>query len=80
MHELKRRKLEIKLDGKLTEMRFPSVKEVKEFAEGEKKAKDKLDYALIFFEKLGLKKEISEGLELEHLTFITEEILGLKKK
>ena len=78
--ELKRKKLNIKLDGNEHEVSFPTVKQ---FSEYQKELKDsegkEIDLIVNFLDKLGLKKEISEGLEMDHMTQIIDALGGQKK-
>lgn len=84
MLELVRSTIEVSLDGKVHNMRMPTYKEgILYRCELEKVKDDDLkssDMLIDYLAKLGLPKDVSEGLEIDHLTQVLDFILGAKKK
>ena len=79
MLDFKKRVLQFKLDGEVHEVRYPSVKEIKLMQERQKKKENEfvvLEEVLI---DLGLKKEIFDTLEVDHLSSIVEMLVNPKK-
>ena len=81
--ELKRRKLQIKLDGESYEMSFPTVKQMADYKtdlDSQDDDSQTIEVMANFFDSLGLPKEVCYSLELDHLSQISEELAGSKKK
>ena len=83
MIEFKRTELKFNVYGEAVSMRLPNTKEfldyqgkIKEFEEDEKKA---IDIMLTFFDELGLKRDLAEEMEMQHLVQIAETIADQKK-
>lgn len=81
MLEFSKKVLKFKFDGNEYEMKYPSVIQVNLFAEKQRKASDddSLLNVLDLFAELGLPREVSEQLEVEHLTKIVEVLTEGKK-
>lgn len=80
--EFKRRSLQLKIYGEAHNLSFPTVKQTREYADqlkgsDEEKATELL---LDFLSKLGLPKDISDGMETEHLQELCEALMPSKKK
>jgi hypothetical protein len=80
MLELKKSVLELKIDGQVYTVKYPTLKAVKHFQEKTKDAGEaSLDITLEFLASLGLPVNVSEELEPSHLQTIIETISGSKK-
>lgn len=75
--EIKRKVLKLKFDGREFEIKFPSVKQLKELQK--KDGEDDLEMTLRFLSELGLPKEASEQMEPDHIKEIVDHITGQKK-
>lgn len=77
MLEFAKRELEIKFDGEVHKLNYPTVLQMKKFAkQGDS---NDIDYTLEFLESLGLKKEISEQLEVGQLEQVVKALTEKKK-
>lgn len=81
MIEFQRKKLKFKLDGQEYGFNFPTVgqyrsfnKKLKNMGEG-----NEFDCMIEFLVSMGLNAEIAEGMEVDHITAIFDEISGQKK-
>jgi hypothetical protein len=74
MLELKKRELQFKLDDQVYKLKFPSVSQVREYAKKFEKEEDSLKCIIDFLSKLGLPKEVTEDMEVNHLETIMTEI------
>jgi len=77
--EFKKRVLKVKVYGEEIELTYPTVGQFKSFQkklDGDVTLDDMID----FLEMLGMKKEITESLEPEHLNLIIQELTGSEKK
>ena len=79
MLEFTRKELKFKLDGNEYLLKFPSVKQISEYSVSYEKAEDKFDCIVEFLNRLGLSREVSEGMELDHLTTILKALTEEKK-
>jgi NAD(P)H-hydrate repair Nnr-like enzyme with NAD(P)H-hydrate epimerase domain len=78
--EFKRKKFSFKLDGESYEFGFPNVKQFSEYQKKLEKGKGKeLDLIVDFLEGLGLKREVTESMEADHLVQIVDVLSGQKK-
>lgn len=78
--EIQRRKLNLVIDGQAFELAYPSIKLWREYQERMTAPKaNELDVAIGFLSQLGLPKEVSESLELGHISSIINELTALKK-
>lgn len=78
--ELKKKNYEFKYDGELIKLKAPSVLDVEFLQEEMKKNGESISVVLGFLEKIGLKKEISQEMEVEHINLIVETVVGEKKR
>jgi hypothetical protein len=80
MLELKKSVLEVKVDGQVYQIKFPTIKKIKSFQESLKsQGEPDIGVTLDFLESLGLPKSVSEELEPSHLAAIIDTISGTKK-
>jgi division protein CdvB (Snf7/Vps24/ESCRT-III family) len=79
--EIKKRKLEIKYDGQVFTLAYPSLKQLKEHQKSVKGIKDEdtTEYLQKFLEKLGLPYSVSDDMEADSIAEIVEIISGQKK-
>lgn len=85
MLELKRTKVEVSLDGKVYNLRLPTYRESIAYSKKIEASKgqgedQKADLLIGYLADLGLPKDASESLELEHISQVLEFITGAKKK
>lgn len=80
--DFKKRKLSFTLDGEKYSLDYPSMGNVRDYQKKLKKGKEgeELDILVSFFEELGLAEGVGWELESSHLTQLSEELLGTKKK
>ncbi len=79
MLEFKKTVLKINLYGDSVEVRFPTVGEIKRFEESEKKSEASIEVMVEFLDSLGLPKEKTNDMEIEHFTQIIEKLTNQKK-
>ena len=79
MLEFIRRELKFKLDDVEYNLKFPSVKQISLYSKEYDESDDKFICVINFLANLGLKSEISEGMEMNHLTQIVEALTQEKK-
>lgn len=81
MLEFKSRKLDFKLNDKHHQLRFPTTGELKNFQKKHKVAEedDKFDLIVEFLGHLGLDKEVTLRMEIEHMNTVLETLAGAKK-
>ena len=77
--EFKRRQFSFKIDGKEYRVNHPTVGQLRSFESDNKKSTDNFESTIVFLEKLGLDRELSLGLEMDHLLTIVNSISGQKK-
>jgi len=78
--EIQRRKLNLVIDGQAYELAYPSIKLWRQYQEKIMTPKvNELDVAIGFLSQLGLPSEVSESLELGHISSIINELTILKK-
>jgi len=82
MLEFKSSVLQFKFNGVDCEIKFPTIKALKQFRDDSKKAgeDEAADKTIEFLVGLGLQQEIAEALEVDHLKKIIEAISGESKK
>lgn len=79
MLEFTKRELEFKLDEDIYRLKFPNVKQMAKFSKEHSEKDDKFEVIIDFLNDLGLKKEVSEEMEVEHLTTIIKALTEEKK-
>jgi hypothetical protein len=79
MLELKSKKLEIKYNDKILSLSFPTALQVESMQEDLKQNPDSIRPTLNLLEKLGLTKELSENMEIEHIESIIDALTSKKK-
>lgn len=80
--KFERRKLSFDIYGEKCEVLFPTTGQIKEKDELIKKKENKgreIDVVIDFLETLGLPRDISLGMEMDHLLKIISEVSGQKK-
>jgi hypothetical protein len=80
--ELKRKVVNVKLDGQSYALTVPNLKEVEKYSSEAKDVSDphkNLSILCSFLEKRGLPKAVVESLEVEHLNLLIDNLMGLKK-
>lgn len=80
--ELKRRVINVKLDGHNYPMTAPTIKEADSYQAKAKKAEDEgtqVELLFSFLIERGLPKDVIETLEVDHVNMIIEHLLGVKK-
>lgn len=84
MIELNRRALEVKIDGVVYSLKYPTVLQLKRLSEATKDlSADKsqeIDLIVDLLESLGLPRDVSFGLEPEGFQRIVEALSGAQKK
>jgi catalase (peroxidase I) len=79
MLELNSRKLEVKFNGEIFNLKFPTVKEMRLYSDGYDKADDKTKVIVDFIASLGMPSDKCEQLEVEHLEMLLKELTSTKK-
>jgi hypothetical protein len=79
MLEFVSRELKFKFDGVEYLIKFPSARELANYATEYQKNEDKFEVVFSFLEKLGLTREVSEKMELSSLMKIIETLNDEKK-
>lgn len=79
MLEFNSRKLEIKFDGELHRMDYPTVKQVQLYNDSFEKEENKVKLICDFIVSLGLKQDVCDKLEMHHLESILKELTDTKK-
>lgn len=79
MLEFARKELKFKLDDTVYNLKYPNVKQINEYSKNHEKSDDKFETTLDFLVDLGLKKDVSENMEIDHLTAIIEALTATKK-
>jgi hypothetical protein len=79
MLELNSRKLSFKFNGEDQLLKFPTVKELRDYSNEYDKAEDKISMISKFLVSLGLNQEVCDQLELGHLETILKELTSSKK-
>lgn len=81
MIELKRTVHEFKIDGEVYKVRMPTRKEVEVFSEKAKEKKEKAnDYLDELIVKLGIPKDVWDGLDLDLQEIVIKAVMPAKKK
>lgn len=80
MEDLKRRVLKFNVYGESVELSYPTVGQFRTFQKGLKGKEPNLDDMIKFVAMLGMKKDLVEQLEPEHLNKIITELVGSEKK
>jgi len=75
--EFKKSVLKVNIYGEEVEINFPTLLEIKELSK--KDNGDDIEKTIEFLDSLGLKKEISNKMEMHHLQKIVEVISSQKK-
>lgn len=80
MLEFELKKLKLKFDGKVYEVNYPNVGDIREYNEKLKaKEGDDLDLVVGLLEKLGLPRSASEKMLVEQLNTLVQELIKTKK-
>ena len=79
MLEFVKRELEFKFDDEVYKIKFPTVKEMSEYSKTYDEKEDKFEVIVNFLEKLGLQRDITEQMEVKHLTTIVKALTEEKK-
>lgn len=77
--EVKKSEIKVKIYEKEYNLTKPKVRQVREMQE-KLKADDKVQAMVDFMALLGLPKEVSEEMEIEHLTMLLDYLSDSKKK
>lgn len=83
--ELKRKRFKFKLDGNVYELKSPNVSMIQAYTANQKKLEKNKDEdavmnaAMDFLADLGMPKDISSTLEMDHLESIITNVTGQKK-
>jgi len=80
--EFKKRELELDIYGELVKMSFPTVSQFRVYQEKLSHCSKDTDAFSLMTEllaELGLKKELIDGMEPEHLNLVMDTISGVKK-
>ena len=80
VHEFKRKVFVFKLDGNEYRVAHPKMYQIEKMQEDQKANPDDLKVTYKLMAELGVKEDISRGMEPEMLQFIIEKISGAKKK
>jgi len=82
MKEFNKRVLEVKINGEVHKLNFPSVRLAYEYDKQSRKSKDgvDLDSVLDLIEQCGLSKEIAFDLEIDQLKELIDTLMDVKKK
>jgi len=79
MLELESKSLEIKFKGEVYRLDFPKVNAVRTLQKNIKEKGEDIDHIICFLEDLGLKREISEDMEVSNLLKIVDALTEEKK-
>jgi len=79
MLDFRTRELEIKFNGELHRIGYPTVKQVQVYNEGFEKEENKVKLICDFIVELGLDREVCDKLEMHHLEAILKELIDTKK-
>lgn len=79
MLELHKKVLKVKYDGQVLELQYPKVKQVDKLQGRMKKEGESVELILDFLEELGLKREISEDMQADHVEAIVTSLTDSKK-
>lgn len=79
MLELKKKVLKIKYDGQEIELQYPKVRQVDMLQKRIKEEGESVDMIIDFLEGLGLKREISEDMQADHVEAIVTSLTDSKK-
>lgn len=76
MEELKFQRRQLKMDvyGEEVVINYPTVKEFKTFTDQSKEENKGFDGLVNFLEKMGMRRDLAESLEPEHLNKIIEKV------
>lgn len=84
MIEIKPKVLQLKFNDEICEVKHPTVKQHMEFSKKHETVKDDVEKSIEcifdFLTSLGLKEELKDVLQMEHLNAILKEIGGEAKK
>ena len=82
MKEFKRTVFEYNVYGEKIQVKKPTRREVREKFDGfdEKSEQDKEKVLIDFLDDLGMKKELTEDMELEHLQIVLADLTGQEIK
>jgi len=79
MLEFKRRQLKFNLDENEHILNYPTVRQVQTYSKEYSESMDQIETVMSFLEKLGLKRDVCEGMEMPHLNQILEKLTEEKK-
>jgi len=80
MLELNSKKLKLTFNSKVYELRYPTVKDLKEYNELVKKGDHtEMDLIVSMLDGVGLSKNVTDTMEIGHLNAIVEELIVAKK-
>ena len=79
MLEFKKRVLKFSFDGKEQELKYPTVKKIKELQVLQKNEKDEVVVLEEFLIGLGLDQEVFGELEVDHMNKIVDTLINPKK-
>lgn len=79
MMDFKSRVLRFKFNDETHELRFPKVKEIKKLQELQKKSGNEMEVLESMLMDLGMKKDLFDDLEVDHLNSIVESLINPKK-
>jgi hypothetical protein len=78
--KLERKKIDVCIDGSVHTIKFPTVKQTREFQLNKDEKKSELDQGIDFLVSLGMPREICEELEMAHVKKIFDLIESEVKK
>lgn len=80
MLEFKSKVLRFKFDDEIHELRYPTVKEIREMQKLQKEESDEVNVIESMLNKLGMKEGLFDKLEVDHVEAIVGSLVNEKKK
>lgn len=79
MLEFNKRILRVKIDGKVYDINYPRVGEIRKYTVEQKKGGEEVELIINLLEKLGLPVEVTDSMEIENLEALMAELVKTKK-
>lgn len=79
MLDLQKKTLEVKFDGNVYKMTFPTVSQIEKMQKKTKEEGESLDSVFSLLEEVGLPKEIVKQMQIDHVNAIVEHLTDAKK-
>jgi len=77
MLELSSKKLDLKFNEKIYNLRYPTVKELRVFSKT--KSDDQVEEVVMLLKAVGLPEKVCNQLEVDHMRILVEELTTTKK-